>query len=437
MTVTEVFNRIGSTSSTLEKVNILKEGESSLLLEVLGATYDPYKTYGVVNLPDVPIQPNPIDDDKVLGMFLSVIEPLRTRKLTGDLARENVVSVLAVASERAQRVCRGILEKNLRIGVGASLVNKAFSRLIPKFEVMLAEQFSQQEVDKWAQPLVLIEPKVDGVRTTSIVNEEEVRLFSRNGQSLDRFLTILQPGLSRLGKGMYDGELTGPNYHALMTQVHRKHDDESAVDLDSIVYQIFEYLSLEDFSQKYSVVLLKDKRDFLLQLPESKHVRFDVILKGKICFKDEITALYEDFLLQGYEGAMIKNLFGTYEFKRSKFWLKRKPAREIDLEIVGVEEGSGKYKGSLGALIASLEIVEVEEGSGKNKDSLGALIASRSGEQVKVGIGFSDEQRVQLWKERDQLPGRQVEIKYQEMTQNSRGTRSLRFPVFVRLRDDK
>ena len=49
---------------------------------------------------------------------------------------------------------------------------------------------------------------------------------------------------------------------------------------------------------------------------------------------------------------MIKDPESNYECKRSTTWLKSKPFIEISLEVKDYEEGTGRNKGKLGAIIA-------------------------------------------------------------------------------------
>jgi DNA ligase-1 len=112
---------------------------------------------------------------------------------------------------------------------------------------------------------------------------------------------------------------------------------------------------------------------------------------------------------------MIKDLDAPYECKRSFSWLKLKPFIETSLEIVDVEEGTGRNAGRLGALVCS------------GMDD-GRLI------QVNVGSGFSDNDRTEFWLARDQLIGQIVEVRADAVTQNQDGSYSMRFPRFLRFR---
>jgi DNA ligase-1 len=92
-----------------------------------------------------------------------------------------------------------------------------------------------------------------------------------------------------------------------------------------------------------------------------------------------------------------------------------KPFIEVSLEVVGVEEGTGRNIGKLGALVCSGSDI------GKNIN-------------VNVGSGFSDADRDSFWTNRNLLPGQIVEIRADAVTMNQDGTYSLRFPRFLRFR---
>jgi DNA ligase-1 len=113
----------------------------------------------------------------------------------------------------------------------------------------------------------------------------------------------------------------------------------------------------------------------------------------------------------GYEGIMIKDPLAPYECKRSVAWLKQKPFIEVSLTVVGVEEGTGKNAGRLGALIC--------EGEDDNRNI-----------RVNVGSGLTDDNRIDIWSDVDSVIGNVVEVRADAVTQNQDGTFSLRFPRF-------
>lgn len=111
---------------------------------------------------------------------------------------------------------------------------------------------------------------------------------------------------------------------------------------------------------------------------------------------------------------MINISNAPYETKRTKNLLKVKAMQDCDLKIIGFEEGTGKNKGTLGAVIVDYK-----------------------GFKVKVGSGFTDKDREYFWNNATKLLGRVITVQYFEETTNKKGdSSSLRFPVFVELREE-
>ena len=100
-----------------------------------------------------------------------------------------------------------------------------------------------------------------------------------------------------------------------------------------------------------------------------------------------VRKLLDKMVSEDKEGLMV-NRDVPYKRKRHNGILKVKKFYTVDLKIVGFEEGSGRLDGTLGAIIADYK-----------------------GTDVGVGSGFSDIQRDTIWKARDDLLGKLVEVK--------------------------
>ena len=135
-------------------------------------------------------------------------------------------------------------------------------------------------------------------------------------------------------------------------------------------------------------------------------------------FKDyslkEAEDIAKDYMEEGYEGAILKKSDSIWKDGTSKDMLKIKAVLDADLLCVDVEEGSGKYKGKVGALVL--------------ETSCGRL-------RVKVGTGLSDLVRAKPF---DYYIGKVIEIQYNEFIKSkSKSTDSLFLPRFVEVREDK
>jgi DNA ligase-1 len=124
---------------------------------------------------------------------------------------------------------------------------------------------------------------------------------------------------------------------------------------------------------------------------------------------DEVTRAYDSVIKLGYEGIIVRACDAPYEVKRSTWVMKFKAKKQDDYKIVSFTE--------------QISI------NGVPNNTLGALICnSGDGSTFNVGTGFTDEQRYNLWKIKESLPGMTVKVKYQHITS---GNKVPRFPVFM------
>ena len=407
--------------SRLNKEAIIEaEKDNVELFEGFQLSLSPFITFGVKK---VPTHGGPDGQGLPWVAFKELCELLRTRQLTGDAARDAIELALSASTQKQWNDWyRRILIKDLRCGVSEKTVNKVKKNAVPLFECMLAHDGANHE--KKVAGKKLLEPKLDGVRVLTIVDCEArtVVQYSRNGKVLENFGHITQGLLKHIDdferSFVLDGEIVSTSFQALMKQVHRKSD----ADASDAVLMLFDILPLSEFKKGKSTLGQRRRTKFLQQFKAT----FDKVGNIGIVPQTEVdldTAVGQmqfvqfnkDAIDAGYEGIMIKDVDAVYETKRSVSWLKQKPFIEVSLEITSVEEGTGKNEGRLGALVCS----GVDDGK--------TIV-------VNVGSGFTDDQRIEFWNDRDNLPGQVVEVRADAITQNQDGTYSLRFPRFLRFR---
>jgi len=389
---------------------------------------DPLITFGVKKIPK--------NEKNGTGLpfaeFKKLATALSRREVTGHAARDTIEFYMSEATiEEWNDWYRRILIKDLKCGVSAKTVNNCCKKFkidfkIPVFGCMLAHDGA-----KHPKKLVgecLVEYKYDGIRVITIVKDGKAKMYSRNGKVLENFPHITKAiNELKLADCMIDAEVMSEDFQSLMKQVHRKSEAKT----EDAYLAVFDALPLEEFMAGKGKLNTVERKGYLNGLVGAlvsrgwrtpsrvnciKIVNYDTVNldteEGQTKFKE----MNDKALRAGYEGLMIKPVDGLYENKRSHSWLKVKPFIEVTLEVIDTEEGSGKAKGSLGALVV--------EGTDDGKFF-----------HLNVGSGLTDKDRETFWKVKKDLIGQLVEIRADAITQSQdEEFFSLRFPRFKTFR---
>ncbi len=438
------INKLNEDNGRLHKEDILKQAleaatlgseNSHYFLKGIRLCYNPFVTFGVKQVPDtigITNATNPWDE------FTELTEQLASRSLTGHAARDAIADLSErFNSDEWNLFLAPILRRDMRCGVSTTTINKIAKKTeyeIPVFSCQLATDSEGRPEMKGIKRL---EPKLDGVRVLLAVGFPDyggvnVVCYSRNGKVFENFRHIEEQiekvAFDLLEKAgvpddgfVLDGEVVGNSFQALMRQARRKEDVQN----DDSVFHVFDIIPMRNFleghhnaQQNKRIAILEKMAEIIDELPNVELLGYKNVDLDTEDGQAELHEYAQAMVAAGYEGIMIKDLDAPYECRRSKSWLKWKPTITVDLQIIGVEQGTGRNKGRMGALVCA--------GMDHGKDIV-----------VNVGSGFSDSERDQYWTDRSFLFGRNVEILADAVTQNQDGTYSLRFPRFVRFRDDK
>ena len=430
----ELVAKLQSTTGRLEKEGFLREvRDDPEVLEILKFLFDPYIVSGIsskkVKRIENKKQTTLFDlDEKQPGVqqsFADVLAYFREH----NTGRDEDIRYLTAAVEKFgnKDLIFSVIKKDLRIGIQATTLNKVFGEgFVPKFDVMLAEKYSDNK-DFLNEREFIITEKLDGVRSVLIFNGETPTFFSRQGQAVEN-LTELTEQVKHLPKDfVYDGEMLLDNDGKLPSKdLYRA--TVKVVNSDGakrgVIFNIFDMPEKAAFMTGQDIQPCIQRKKRLHELLQSLGDKCPKLKEIEMLYVGSDTAKIDEFLQKfaaaDGEGVMVNAADGAYECKRSKNLMKVKQFNTADVLVLSAEEGSGANKGKLGAVIVRFIGPDGKEYT------------------CKVGSGFKQEERDFYFQNPHEIVGKIIEIGYFELSQNQNDTRfSLRFPTFKHLRPDK
>jgi hypothetical protein len=394
--------------------------DNELLREVIRLALDPFTQFYQRKIPAY--TPNTQERPATLQAVLPAFYDLYTRTVTGNAAINYLQMMLESVSPDDAKVIERIIQKDLKCGVQASTANDVWMGLVHEYPVMLCSPFEQKLVDKIKFP-AMVQLKMDGMRFNAIVRDGKCEFRSRNGKEIQLLGNLEQDFIDMAGPVdcVFDGELlvmegdkildrqTG---NGILNKANK--GTISAADAAKVRATVWDVIPYVMFETGYCGTPYSTRIDSLANLLAT-HEPEKVYLVQKTVVQniEEANVIFERYLSMGQEGIILKDLSGVWEDKRSKTQIKFKGELECDLKIVGIEEGTGKYAGMLGAILC---------------ESADGVI------KVRVGSGFSDDQRKTLGEE---IVDKIAAIKYNTRIKNKAGEESLFLPIILEIRDDK
>lgn len=267
-------------------------------------------------------------------------------------------------------------------------------------DIMLCYPYELKRLATWKAPYI-IQPKLDGVRCRAIIASDSVTLISSEGHTITQVPHINEALKEVEYPVELDGELYchGMNFQQIISRTSRsknKHDDS-----EKISFHIFDIVAKDIQIDRIAKL---NKEGFFVGNPSVQVVPSSLVRDEK-----EVMEFYAKYLDEGYEGFILRDSYSSYWRKRFSGIMKFKPHQRDDYTIVGVQE--------------EISI------TGMPKNSLGAFMCvSDEGTVFNVGTGLTEDQRIQFWKHKDELVGKQLKVKYQSLTA---GKGVPRFPVFL------
>ena len=297
-----------------------------------------------------------------------------------------------------------IFRKDLRIWVEWHSFSKVNN--IQKFSVLLANDINKvKNIEKKLNFPLYIQPKLDGYRCVAIYQDSEWKLFSRNGKEYKNFPQIIEK-LNQYANinFVYDGEIMSDDF---MSMQQTAFSDKKKRVVGDLFYAVFDRILLTDWQEQKSATPFFQRFSAINEFEELNEIK--LVRTIEINDLNQISEFHQQFVTEGYEGLMIRNNT-PYEWKRTDNLIKVKDMKTMDCRILDVQYGSNKFTDRMGAI----------------------LVLQENGIECLVGGGFSDEERLHFIQQKQELIGKIIEVKYQELTEHN----CMRFPVFLRFRPD-
>jgi DNA ligase-1 len=414
-----LFDKVTETSSYNEKRYLLESvpkeyaDDLTYILEILDGKHKLGYTFQDYKMPQTRIT----DNCTIREYLAPLYEPMKSNNFT----MMNVMSACVQCSEHAWFV-EPIVNRTIKLGIGKSVLQKSeiAPMLAKKYEGKVPQQFHGYFVTE----------KLDGNRCIAYYNDGKWSFVSRNGKPLK--VNFDMNGLDT--DFVYDGEIL--SYEQTKSSV-LLNSDINSVAYDKNLFNATSGRINAKYGEKNLVYNIFDiqldlpyyqRREILNNLGanvKSKDVRIlPVFMQFKLLtdFRTYIDQLLDNVTSRGAEGLMINLGDAPYCNKRTDQLLKYKNVYTLDMEVLDVQDGKGKYEGCIGALncraVSDGKIIECE-----------------------VGSGMTDEQRISWALNPKDIIGKIIEVSYFSMSQsaNTNGTKyySLRFPRMTGIRSDK
>lgn len=415
------------------KIKVLMDCiDNELLQRVLKMTYDKVSfTYGVTmkNIKYTPEAHRDLSDfDYTLEMALDNLqEKFCTRSVTGNEAKEVLINMLEELSKDDAYVLEKILERDLKINLGRTNINKAYKGLIVKPPYMRCDIGTKANVTKNIDfsKKVYSNVKMDGTYRSSIL-DTDITIMSRPG--IEDTFPIIEANLIALNVNGYvmigemtlRGEKDRKKGNGLINSSNPPHED--------IVYTLWDMIPLHEYrmskdelkehTAKGNATLYEERFEMLEELlinnPQSnvELIEYRIVKSMREAFEH-----FQEVTQDGGEGTVIKAHDMPYKDGTSKKQLKVKLEIYLDLRCTGLNYG----------------------GKGKRADTFKSMkLSNDEGTIVGQCSGFSDDELKEISENPEKFIGRVFEAKCNDITKaRDKDTYALSHGNFQMWRDDK
>lgn len=422
MSILNILNELGSTTSKIEKESILlREKDNKVLKDVMFLSYDPRTNFYIKKIPEYSAKEfEPVSS---LSIALGKLEALSTRKVTGGASSTYLSEVLSSLRNDDAIVVERVVKRDLRCGVKEATINKVWPKLIPEYPYMRYSLLSKVKHQKYTwKDGVYVQTKMDGSFTSidvcddgyvlGVTRQGEARPAAYFSEVYDFFRKNSDSNYQYHGEALVEEDgviLPREIGNGILNSLSKG----GTLPLNCrVVYYVWDVVHLDVISgldkctEKYSERFAR-----LSSLPFNDIVMLtDTTIVHSL---EEAYSIYAIALANKKEGVMVKSGDLLWIDGTTNMGAKLKLEVDVDLVIVGFNPGEGKRASTFGSICC--------------ETSDGLLVVDVS--------GFSDDQLLEFHKNRVAMIGKIMTVRANDVTKTTPA--SLYLPRCVEIRDDK
>lgn len=286
-----------------------------------------------------------------------------------------------------------------------SMWKKKCDTVVDAIFPMLAHDY-RKHFKKLSLPFA-VSRKIDGIRAIAQTCEDNVCMTSRLSKPF-KYIERVKEDIHNIYKKfpdiIFDGEVYSHEIPFSRISGAVRKTKSKSVDDDMLEYWIFDIICDECYKDRMD--LLKKIEAYYNQIDTNGKLRF--VYYDVVNTRDDIIRLHEQYVKEGFEGVICRNLDGKYKQKfRSYDLQKYKDFEDDEFKIVNTKEGRGSEKGAI-------------------------IFECVSGDKCfDVRPRGSIDTRKDMWNRRNEYIGKMLTVRYQTTQDHELP----RFPVGICVRD--
>jgi len=442
--IKNILNEIASESSTNKKMDILKTyKDNEILKAVLYLAESKRVKFYIKQIPEYSENTGELS----LKNAITELYQIYKRNVTGKDASNFLSNLLSKVSEDNAYVIERIIEKDVKIGMGSTNINKILGKnFIEKTPYMGAVAFKEsiaKDILSTSNGAVS-DVKMDGRYCNALIDGGTIRLESRGGEPSylegSKFLNELKEFNDNI---VLNGELTmdnvtryesngiiascisigkkrteGKDIDKELIKFSKKHKMSLQDALDRIVFTVWDCITPDEYADNKSDTVYSVRLNTLHKLISTYNpIMIRLVESKQVNSYSEAVEHFLECLNRGEEGTILKSLNGAWKDGKPKWQCKMKLEMDLDMEIIGFNLGT--------------------PGS-KNENLISSVTVQSSDGIVKTSpAGMSEDDMEYVTANQQDLLGKIIKVKCSGLSENSKGSKSLLHPVFIEIRDDK